>query len=113
MNSCGPDATRPYATQLPRNYFAAPLGAEGEVGPGLVGAAPVVEDGFCFGRLGALAVGGMFTPLPAGLLFEANTNSRTADEHGGSDPPPDGVDVTGGAVEFGPSIVARVAQARV
>src|SRR2546427_7243202 len=67
-------------TQRSGRYFAAPPGADGVVGAGagLVGPAPVVEDGFCFGRLGALAVGGMFTPLPVGLLFEANTNSRTA-----------------------------------
>src|SRR5882672_6360972 len=61
------------------HYFATPLGAAGVLGAGLVGAAaPVVSDGLCFGRVGALAVGGMFTPLPVGLLFEANTNSRTA-----------------------------------
>src|SRR5215475_14798938 len=63
---------------VPDGYFAAPPGADGEAGPGLVGAAPVVLDGFCFGSVGALAVGGMVTPLPLGLLFEANTNSSTA-----------------------------------
>jgi hypothetical protein len=66
--------------QWPRRYFAAPLGAAGVVGAGagVLGPMPVVEDGFCFGMFGELAVGGMFTPLPAGLLFDANTNSSTA-----------------------------------
>src|SRR5690242_9892437 len=86
LNSCGPNPTRSEArtgtlrgpARGSGHYFAMPLGGDGLVGLVLVGAAPVVSDGLCFGRLGALAVGGMLTPLPDGLLFEANTNSSTA-----------------------------------
>src|ERR1051326_7711288 len=74
------DRTLRGPTQLPDHshlsatcvgYLVAPPGADGEVGPGLVGAAPVVEDGFCFGRLGALAAGGGVPPVPGGLNMPA------------------------------------------
>jgi hypothetical protein len=64
----------------------------------------VVLEPLWFGSAGALALGGMLTPLLDGLLFEANTNNSTA--------------ATNTAAATHPqtaltSPVARVAQARV